>query len=294
MSRKKRWFGYILYCFLVTAGFLYLLFPSEVLKEHLIHTANAQNSPMVVSINRLALWPTLGLKLDEAKVSLKNRSTHTLFQADRLIVRPKIWSFLKGNGRYCFSCQAYGGELQGSMQFDQKNPSSPLQTEMELHDIRLGAHTYLEEVAGRRIQGNLSGILSYSGPTNNFFSGNGKANLALLDGTIELLFPILQLDSLAFNEIVVDMVLRNRVITIARCELRSSQLDGNLSGDIRLRTQIERSSINLRGELKPFASFFTGTEGSSIAMGVLEKRLKRGALRFVVRGTLSRPKINFI
>jgi len=294
MSRKKRWFGYIVYCLIITAGFLYLLFPSEVIKEYLIHTANAQNSPVVVSINRLTPWPTLGLKLDKAEISLENHSAHKLFQADSLIVRPKIWSFMQGNGRYCFTCRAYGGQLQGCMQFDQKDMDFPFQGEIEVHDVQIGAHTYVEELAGRRIQGNLAGTLSYRGSTNNLLAGNGKANLKLLDGSIELLFPILELDSLTFNEIAVDMALRNRVITITRCELTSSQLNGNLSGDIRLRKQIERSSINLRGELKPFASFFTGTEGGSMAMDYLKKKLKRGVLHFVIRGTLRKPKINFI
>jgi len=294
MSRKKRWFGYIVYCLIITAGFLYLLFPSEVIKQYLTHAANAQHSPVAVSINRIRPWPTLGLKLDDAEISLENHSAHKLFQADSLIVRPKIWSFMKGNGRYWFTCRAYGGELQGSMQFHQKDTNSPLQAEMELHDIQIGAHAYLEELAGRRIQGNLAGTLSYSGSTNNLFAGNGKANLKLLDGSVELLFPILELDSLTFNEIAVGIVLKNRMINITRCKLNSSQLEGKLSGNIRLRKQIERSSINLRGELKPFASFFTGTEGRSMAMDYLKKKLKRGVLHFVIRGTLRKPKINFI
>jgi type II secretion system protein N len=115
-----------------------------------------------------------------------------------------------------------------------------------------------------------------------------------LDGSVELLFPILELDSLTFNEITVDIMLRNRMINITSCELKSSQLNGKLSGNIRLRNQIEMSSINLRGELKPFASFFTGSGGRSTTMGFLKKKLKRGVLRFVIRGTLRRPKINFI
>jgi type II secretion system protein N len=291
MSRKTKWFGYIVFCVIITVCFLYLLFPSEAVKDYVISAANAQNIPVVVSVDRIRPWPALGLKVDGAEISLKKTPAHTLFQTDSLILRPEIWSLVKGSGRYSFTCQAYGGEVKGWLQFRHK---PPFQTEMEVHDIRIGGHTYLEELAGRRIEGNLSGTLYFTGQPNNLLGGNGKANLRLLDGAIELLLPLLELDSIAFDEISVDMMLRKSVVTIARCELSSSQLEGSLSGDIRLRKQIERSAINLKGEIKPFASFFTSTEGRSGTMNLLKKRLTSGALRFVIRGTLREPKIRFI
>jgi type II secretion system protein N len=294
MSQKKRWFGYILYCFLVTACFLYLRFPSEVIKDYLMSTANKQDIPVVLSIDRVMPWPTLGLKVDDAEISFKNAPGHNFFKADSLIVRPEIWSFVKGGGRYCFTCRAYRGQAKGCVQFRRKGMTPPFHAEMELKDLQIGDNAYLEELAGRRIQGTLSGSVYYSGRFDSPISGDGGANLRLLDGAIELLLPILELDFIAFNEIVIDMVLKKRMINIASCELSGPQMKGKLSGDISLRDQIERSSLELRGELEPFASFFTDTEDSSGVLNILKRRLKRGALRFVIRGTLREPKIRFI
>jgi len=294
MSKKKKWFSYIFYCLMVTAGFLYLRFPSDVIKDYLVSTANKPNIPVVLSIDRLTPWPTLGLKVEDAEVSLRDTPAHTLFKADSLIMRPEIWSFIKGSEKYCFTCRAYGGHARGCVQFRKKDMTPPFHAEMELKDVQIGDHEYLEELAGRRIQGRLTGNLYYSGKTDNLVNGDGGANLRLVDGAIELVLPLLELDSIAFNQIVIDAVLKKRMITIARCELSGPQMKGNLSGDIGVRDQVEKSSLDLRGELEPFAALFTSAEGSSGAMNILKKRLKRGTLNFIIRGTLREPKIRFI
>lgn len=294
MSKKKKWFGYILYCLIITAGFLYLRFPSDVIKDYLRNTVNKPNIPIVLSIDGVKPWPTFGLKVDEAEISLKDASSPKLFKAESLIVRPEIWSFVKGSRRYCFQCQAYGGDIKGCVQFRQNAMTLPFHTEIEVKGMQVGGYEYLEDLAGRRIQGNLSGTLHYNGQRKNLMSGDGGANLRLFDGAIEILLPLLGLDSIAFNEIVIDMVLRKRMINIARCELSGDQLKGKLSGKIRLRKQLTRSALDLKGELEPFAAFFSSAEGTSGAMNILKKRLKRGALNFVIRGTLSEPKVRFI
>jgi len=293
MSKKPKWFGYILYFLIITAGFLYLRFPSDVISDYLRNAVNKPNIPIVLSIDQITPWPTLGLKVDGAEISLKDASAPNLFEAESIIVRPEIWAFVKGSGRYCFQCQAYGGDIKGCVQFRQRAVTPPFYAEMELKDVQIGGNKYLEELAGRRIQGNLTGTLYYSGQANNPISGDGGANLRLLDGAIELLLPLLGLDSISFNEIVIDVVLKKRMIHIARCDLSGDQLKGKVSGDISLRKQIERSSLNLRGELEPFAAFFTSAEGDSSTMNILKKRLKRGALSFVIRGTLREPKVRF-
>jgi type II secretion system protein N len=294
MSRKKKWFGYIIYCVIVTVGFLYLRFPSDAVKGYLKSAANKPDTPVLLSIDQVKPWPPFGLKLYQAEISLKNTPAHKLFKADSLIVRPDIWSFVRGSRRYCFTCRAYGGDVRGRVQFRQNSITPLFHAELELNNVQIGGYEYLEEQAGRRIQGSLTGTIYYSGQTKNLMSGDGGANLRLLDGTIELLFPLLGLDSIAFNEIVIDMVLKKRMISIARFDLSGPQLKGKLSGDISLRKQAARSSLNLRGELEPFAAFFTSAEGTSSAMNILKKRLKRGVLSFVIRGTLREPKVRFI
>jgi type II secretion system protein N len=293
MARKTKWFGYIFYCFLVTAGFLYFCFPSDIIKNYMINAANKSNIPITLSINRITPRPTLGLKVEDTEIYLKDTPAHMLFRADTLIVRPEIWSFIKGSQRYYFTCQAYGGRAKGNIQLLKKDMTQPFHAEMELHDIRIGGHEYLEKLAGRSIQGRLTGNLSYSGTTNNLVSGDGEANLKLLDGTVELLLPLLELDSISFNQITIDTVLKKGKLTITRCEFTGPQLKGDLSGNISMRSQIEHSSLDLRGALEPHAAFFTGAGRSGI-MNIIQNRLKRGTLSFIIRGTLSKPNIRFI
>jgi type II secretion system protein N len=294
ISKNRKWFGYLLYCIALTLLLLYYRFPSDAIYNYLKITANNLDTPLILSVDRINPWLPLGLRLGNAEISLKNRQALSIFKADNLLVRPEVWSFIKGKKKYCFECIAYGGDIRGSIYFSKQSVITPFNTEISVKGVQIGSYENMKDLVGRRINGILQGTVFYTGQHQNLIDGSGEANIRLLNGSVELLLPILSLDSIKFNEIAINMVLRKQMITIARFELIGPMLKSTLSGTVDLKRQFANSTLNLRGTIEPFTALLKNAEGALGSLTLLRGRLKKGALMFTLRGTIGKPKIKFI
>jgi type II secretion system protein N len=293
MSKKRKWFGYTIYCTMLTVLLLYYRFPSGELRDYLRVAVSNLNTPILLSVDRVTPWLPFGLRLEKTEFTLKDSPTTRIFWSDSLLVKPDLWSFLKKENRYCFECMAYGGDARGCVLFSENNVSAPFSTEVEVENVQIGDNEYINGLLGRMINGNLSGTMHYSGQRKDLISGNGGANLTLADGSVELLLPILGMNSISFSEIIVHIALNKRKINLDRFDLSGPQLKASLSGNINLRRRISGSTLDLKGAIEPYPAFFNGAAGGSSTMGILTQRLKTGTLRFIIRGTLREPKITF-
>jgi hypothetical protein len=161
--------------------------------------------------------------------------------------------------------------LEGCANFDEKALQAPFSTSIALKDIRLGKLD-LQSLIGRHVEGSLDGSITYNGKNNLLIEGSGAADLRLSDGRLELLQPILSLDSIDFDQVSIKMALQNRRIN---------------------RKEIGNSRLDLRGTIEPFSDFFKSLPGTQDTVKLFKRRLKRGTLSFTIRGTLSEPSIQF-
>jgi type II secretion system protein N len=293
ISKNKKWFGYIFYCIIITGGLLYYRFPSDALRDHLQIRANNLDNSVTLSIDWIKPWLPFGLKLGQTEISLKDKSSIKLFRADSLFVKPDVWSFFKGKSKYCFDCLAYGGDVRGCVYLKKNSMEAPFDTEIELKNIQIGNYEHLKDLIGWQVDGILYGTIFYRGQHKNLMDGTGEANLKLLDGKVELLVPILGLESIEFHEIKSDMVLKKQVINLKRFELTGPLLKSTLSGTIRLKKEFMKSTLNLKGTIEPFASFFKSMGGVSNIVRFFKQRLKKGTLSFIIHGNIGDPKIRF-
>ncbi len=293
ISRNKGWLGYTLYCIILTAALLYYRFPSDALAGYLRTRINKFNAPLSLSIDRIKPWPPFGLKFGQTGISLKDRPGIEIFRTDSLLVSPEAWSFLKGKRKYRFKCLGYGGSARGCISFDENSTAAPFTTEIALENIRIGTLRYLKDLIGRDVDGILSGTISYSGQGKDLMAGTGEASLKLLEGRVELLFPILSLGSIDFHEVSMDMALKGQNINLTRFDLKGPQVRSTLSGTIGLKRDLGRSTLELKGRIEPFASIFKNAGGLRNTMRLLGKGLKKGAFSFIISGTIREPKIRF-
>lgn len=293
MSRNKRWLGYVFYCIILAVAFLYYRFPSDILRNYLEAKVDNLNTQLSLSIGLIKPWPPFGLRLRETEVSLKDKPATTIFGADSLFVGLELWSFFRGRSKYHFKCLAYGGNIKGYVRFERNSTGAPFNTEIELDNIQIGSYGYLKHLSGRDVDGVLSSTIYYSGQKKDLIGGTGEATLRLLDGRIDLLLPILSLESIEFDEIKADMGLKRGRISLTRLELAGPQLKSTLSGTIGLRRNLASSTLDLRGRIEPLASLFKNQQGLLNTMRLLKKGLKDGSLPFIIYGTIREPKIKF-
>jgi len=293
ISKNKKWFGYTFFCLIVAGSLLYYRFPSDALRDYLTITAHNLNNSTTLSIGQIKPSLPFGLKIGQTELILKDKPSIKLFTADSLFIKPDPWAFFKGKSKYCFDCLAYGGDARCCVNFKKNSMEMPFDTEIELRNMQIAKYEHLKDLIGLQIDGILYATIFFKGQHKNLMDGTGEANLKLLDGSIELLAPILSLESIEFHEIKSDMVLKKQTIHIKRLELTGPLLRGTLSGTIRLKKEFVKSALNLKGTVEPFTSFFKSMGVASNAVSFFKQRLKKGALHFIIHGTLAEPKIRF-
>jgi type II secretion system protein N len=293
MKKPKRFLGYLIYFICITAVLLYCLFPSDAVVDYLQVKAQSLNPSLSISIDRIKPWPLLKLRFTNVQVLQRGQPEIKLFEAETLVVRPHVGSFLKGTRSCNFGCAAYGGAIKGKASLN-GSAANPLNAEVELEAIRIGEYKDLRNLIGRSVDGVLSGTISYAGPGQEVLNGAGEANLRLVDGRIELLSPLLTLESIEYSEVTIAMVLNRKRINLTRVNLEGPMLKGTVSGIIRLQAELETSNLDLKGTIEPFPGLFEQAEGAQSVAKFFRGRLRQGALPFRIRGTIAHPRITFI
>jgi len=281
--KNKKWLGYILFTILLTTGFLYYRFPSDAFRNYFQATAERINSQYLLSIGNVSPTFPPGFSLRKTILSLKINPDAGLFMADSIVIRPEIWSFLKGRSGYRFNCLAYGGGLKGRVHFSGNSINSPFSASVNFKDIRLDNYATVSSITGSDIKGIIGGTIEYSGQYDSLINGTGEANLTIADGRVELLQPILSYDAIKFDTIWMKMALKNQKIDVTHVELKGQEVKGTLSGTIILKKEILKSSLSLRGIIEFLAGPLKGSKGAG-----------NNKLNFIVNGTFISPRFRFI
>ena len=293
-KKKKRYFWYILYGILLLTALLYYRFPSDAFSEYIKASAERLYPQYRVSIGKLDLSFPSGLRLMHTALFQKARPADALFKAERLVIRPEILSLLKGNLKVGYTCRAYEGDVEGEVSVAELTAKAPFTASMQLRRIHIDAYPRLANLVGREVKGFLGGTVGFEGRLDLPLEGSGEANLRVMDGEIAFALPLLQLGSIRFDEMLVELALKKRRITLNRAELRGPEIQGTVSGTIMLRGEIEKSTLNLKGTMEPLSGAFTKGKGAGAAMQLIKQHLKRGKLSFTIHGTLEEPRIRFI
>jgi len=294
ISRHKRIFGYIFYGILLLVVLLYFRFPSGAFSAYLQAKADEISPRYHVLVGKVRPSLPFGVKFLRTKVSLRGYPDKIPFFSESLRIKPEIISLVKGKSKYEFDCFAYRGEIKGYVHFTNNRMDGPFTTSIGLQYVHLHDYGYLSTLIGRDVKGILGGTITYSGQSKLLINGVGEANLGIADGRVEILQPILGLNSVDFDELRIKMFLDKQKINVASVELEGPDLRGTLSGTISLNKDFSESTLALKGSIEPLAGLFTSDKGDTEALQFLRRRLKRGKLSFVIRGTPAEPKIRFI
>lgn len=292
--KNKKWLGYIFFAILLTASLLYYRFPSDAFRNYLQATAEKINSQYLLSIGDVRPTFPPGFSFRKTKLSLKINPGPSLFMADSLVIRPVIWSFLKGRSGYRFKCLAYGGSLKGSVYFSENSINSPFSASVKFRDIRIGDYSTVSSITGNNIKGIIGGTIKCSGQLNSLIDGAGEAKITVSNGRIELPQPILSFESIDFDVIRMTMSLNDQKINLKHVGLKWQEIAGELSGTIFLTKEISKSRLNLKGAIELLAGRAKGSKETMNVVRLLRTQAKNGKLNFIIGGTFSSPTFRLI
>jgi len=294
IRKKGKWIGYLLYCVLLTVALLYYRFPSESIAAYLESVVAKANPRILLSLESLRPGFPLSVDLIDARISLKKAPRKTLLSVKNVSLRPEAWAFLHGTHVYHFDAHAYHGNIKGDVRFETRELMTAFTTTMKLKDLHIGRHPYLSPLIGRDLSGVLGGDIVYTGQYANLIEGVGEAILNISEGRVQLLQPILGLQSLQFDRLSMKITLKNKKVALSDVGLEGRAVKGQLSGTIILNNDIPASRLDLRGTIEPLGGLLGDLKGDSNPLKFLRKSLKSLKRSFVIRGTFRDPEFKFM
>ncbi len=297
MRNSIKWLLYLTYITVVTILFLYFLFPSQAVHDYLTHHLNKAHTDMNVKLG--AIKPTFppALMLTNVKLLYKEEP---VFEASALEVSPKLKTLWKDTRTYSFNCDAYGGTLHGQFtlegDFNGEKPGDNQQNmrliagETQLADMQISAFDILRYApADYKLKGAIQGKIVFK---NDHKKQNYsvKVRLKATDAAVTILNPIFKLGEITSDQIDINFSQNNRLITLAQFSLKGKQLNGKLSGQIKLQKPLEKSVINLNGSVQPHRIFLADIKSKLPVNLFSPKIFDENGFSFRIGGTFVKPK----
>jgi type II secretion system protein N len=201
-------------------------------------------------------------------------------------ISPGLLSLFRSKIKFFFKGSAYTGMLEGKGEFTKNTPE--VMIDGKLSGIRIKEISAIKDFIGREISGVLDGNFTYR---NKKESGNNlKAELIISNGQLELVTPLLQLESLAFKKITAELAMKNMNLNIKKCILTGDQMDGSISGSVTLKNTPGQSYLKLSGTIKPHPLFLEKL-GNDLPANLLPKKIfGKNGVKIRIYGTLDTPR----
>ena len=246
LKKKTLWFT--LYGIFITVVFLYLLFPSDIVKNRL---EDAVHSPDFI-LKMESLRPSLPMGLGMKNITITSGSPANIsFQGDLLDLQLNPLSFFQKHKYIGLSGKAYGGDFDGRIglaSLSQIYP--PVEGKLKFKNIDLARYSLIKTLLVREITGKASGALTYISTNEAGKNTSGTIALFLTRGTYPLAEPFLGLNRIEFDRGEIQAQLKNGSIRMEKLEIFGSQINCLLKGEITLADDFKNSQLNLNGVME--------------------------------------------
>lgn len=164
---------------------------------------------------------------------------------------------------------------------------------LQISDIDLGSVEPLERRLQRPIQGQLSFSGQFIGSRGDLLNGELSGNTRLTDLHLVLRRPILQNNSVDFNELGVVSRLQNGKLMLSEGQASGLAYDGRFSGQISLSRQLQESELDISGELIPHQDFLDQNRQAARAVALLKNKYGSDAIPYRISGSFREPVFTF-
>ena len=280
MTLKTKRIGYGVYIISIGLFFLYTLFPTEALTAYLANQLSGGRPDLTVTIDRVKPLLPPGLKLQPLRYAFNGQP---LFEFSQMSIWPELLAIFKSGSVYTFEGSAYGGRVAGEIGPFDADTGEPLGLDARLSAFQIERIPALGRVVPQKLTGRLDGKLN---------KGDGRqlnANLTAAKVGVQLRVPLFGLKVLNFETVTAELSFDGQRVALKQCIFKGSEMDGNLSGAVRLDGPGSAPTLNLKGTVSPHHAFLAKIENSLPA-----KMLKgKDTIGFKLTGSIHSPSISF-
>lgn len=275
----KRWFGYILFGLGAIVLFLYLLFPAKSVKDYIAYQMRRIDPQLTLTAIDPLLAVPPGIKLQNANIWIDKTP---LIQLESLSLFPRIRTLFNSQRTFRFHGKAYEGEAKGELLLakDEK---------WRIKGTGDGFQARLIPMASMTSQGTFSGTIASKFEIS---SDHGTFNLNIVDGAFTLAEPFLEIKSINFTQITLDAEIEQSRVKIKKGQIKGSEINGDLVGQVMLRRPIHESILDISGLIKPHPLFLAELR-KKLPPGFLSEQIVRKGITFKIGGTIKKPEMAF-
>ena len=179
-----------------------------------------------------------------------------------------------------------GGRLRARLRIPKNGAAENLTFSAEFDRLELAKIPALAELLGRRIAGVCSGTAA---KTADPASPQIRIQLRLTDAVVALRQPILRREEVFFQRIEAEASMTGSGLQIVKCTLVGDAFDGEVSGRIDWKGELDNSGLDLQGTVKPHAQLL-----AELKQIVPAQRLPGSGpevqIPFRLSGTLENPR----
>jgi type II secretion system protein N len=284
MNRSGKIILYVLYGVFALAVFLYLRFPSDLMKEMLIAEMNKLQPLAELKTDSVRPAIPLGIKLAPLSIDYNHMP---VLRMDSLKITPHIFSLLRQTKRFSFSGTLGDGELQGTADMTTTSTGDQVLGDFTLSRVPLAFLEVLSQYPNFKPEGMLNAKINFDSKKGG---GSADISLEITPARLKLDPPFMDLDALEFSLVKAQLAATQRMIQIRSCEASGDQLESKLTGAVVLRQPLQDSRLTLSLTVKPQPAFLADHKndmiGGLLASGSAQKR----GLIFRISGTLDNPR----
>lgn len=284
MKKKIVYPGYII---IVTVFFLYYLFPGDAVTAYINYQINNKSPGVQMSIKELKPSFPPGMKLLSPNLLHQNQS---LIAADFLEVIPSYFSLFSKDKIFFITGDIYEGALDSSIRIANISTNPAFDLNASFESIQISHIPAIKEFESYQISGIADGNIVYG--NTEVPAGKGSAGIIITDSTVRFVPALFGIDQLVFKTINADFEIINQRVTLKKLDVDSREISAHASGSIILRNPVNKSTINIRGEIKPHPTFIKQLGNILPVDMITKKKSKTGGIPFRITGSLDRPNFS--
>lgn len=271
----------------VTMFFLiaYLRFPGETASRILGERINRITPKIQLELSNVTPVIPPGFKTANPVITVLDQNR---FSLDSAVVSPDILTLFSSTRKINFKAAALNGTVKGTISTPTDTALSPMTLLSEFSDLEIPKVYYSKGLIDLEALFKLSGTVEY---TQNQPLGSTRAELHLTDLKITILTPLVQalgFSDITFTHVDITAAMDNDQFEITRFSAPGDKLSITLTGTGTLKLPMEKSQLNLKGEIRPDPSHVANFAGIS-SVEVLFQDTKNEGIPFTVSGTVENP-----
>lgn len=276
---------YLLYGCVLTCVLLVVRFPATMFRQYCAGSVERTIPGTTCVIGGIDYDFPLTLRIHNIRLTRLHSPKDVLFYAKRLSV-----SADPVQSGFRLVTEAYDGRYECRLLIRGNTFSL---TDIKIHHLDLGQWDAFQRVLGRKFSGYLDVTGEYSGRFNQVLAGEAKGIMAVREGSMELLQPILSLSTVTLQSAEMEFHLQDQMVIMKKGHFHGAEINGTFSGTFRVVSPLGNSMLELSGDLTPLSPLAITDQRWKNRATVLQRGYKQSPLPFVVNGTLASPLFRF-